>query len=58
MDEFPNDGELIQSKKMDIEEAWKIPILLLRWQNRICKKCNLEFDILKEGRFYLCGECL
>jgi len=58
MDEFPNDGELIQVTRMDFEQAWKIPILLLRWQNRVCKGCNRNFDILKEGRFYKCGECI
>jgi len=58
MDDFPHDGDLIQDIKMDYDTAWDIPILLLRWQNRICKKCNKDFDITQEGRFYKCGECI
>jgi len=57
MNKYPHDGVLIQSKTMDKEEAWKEPVLLLRWRFRTCSECEAKFDIVEQGRFYKCGEC-
>jgi len=31
---------------------------ILNWKWRICQKCSKDFNILNEGIYYICEECL
>ena len=58
MDNYTHNGTLILNNEdvKNEENGWNIPVLLFRW--KICKNCNKEFDIAKEGKFYECGRCV
>ena len=59
MSQFSHNGSLILNQEhKTIDEAWEIPILLLRWKLRTCLKCDKSFDIGEEGKFYKCGACV
>tara|TARA_R110000824_G_scaffold32150_3_gene103942 strand:- start:292 stop:474 length:183 start_codon:yes stop_codon:yes gene_type:complete len=60
MDNYTHDGSLILNDNdwKSEKNAWNLPILLFRWKLRICKKCDKEFDIGIEGKFYECGGCV
>jgi len=60
MDNYTHDGTLILNNEdvKNEENGWNIPVLLFRWKLRICKNCNKEFDIAREGKFYECGRCV
>ncbi len=51
---------LIQNRDpVSLEQAQsQAPEFALRWRYRVCKKTGQEFDIMKEGLFYTCGEAL
>ena len=50
---FENIKPLTLNKAKEINSKY-----IFNWKWRICQICSKNFDILKEGIYYTCEECL
>ena len=50
---FENHEPLTINKAKEINSKY-----IFNWKWRICKMCSKDFDIVKEGIYYTCEECL
>jgi len=50
---FENIEPLTLNKAKEINSKY-----IFNWKRRICQICSKDFNILKEGIYYICEECL